>query len=162
MKEETKAPDRYLGLGGFFTLDEMTKSQTATRFDFHEQFTPPPPVIENLEDLVTEILAPLRASIRLAVHVSSGYRCPRLNERIGGAETSQHVKGEAADISVRGWSPEKLYQYIKNSGLPFDQLIQEFDQWVHVSHDPHKKKQRGNCLRAVRENGHTIYKVDNL
>jgi hypothetical protein len=55
-------------------------------------------------------------------------------------------------------SIEQLYQKIKNSNLPFDQLIQEFDQWVHVSYNP--AGGRRQCLRAVRENGKVKYIPD--
>jgi hypothetical protein len=52
---------------------------------------------------------------------------------VGGKPTSQHCKGCAADIKVSGMTPDQVVRKIKDSGLPFDQLIREFDAWTHVS-----------------------------
>lgn len=67
--------------------------------------------------------------------VNSGYRCEALNKAIGGAKSSQHMLGEAADITVGSKEEnEKLFNYIKDN-LEFDQLINESDfSWVHVSY----------------------------
>ncbi len=143
-----------------FTLEEMLRSQTATRLNITEQFTPPQSVIDNLTILCKKVFQPLRDKIRKAVSVSSGYRCAKVNKAIGGATNSQHLKGQAADISVGGFTTEQLYQRIKNTDLVFDQLIQEFDQWVHISYNPSAEKNRKQCLRAVKQNGRTKYLAD--
>lgn len=140
-----------------FTLEEMLRSQTATRLNIIKQFIPPQSVIDNLTTLCKKVLQPLRDKIRKAVSVSSGYRSPKVNKAIGGATNNQHLKGQAADISAGGFTPEQLYQHIKNSDLVFDQLIQEFDQWVHVSYNPITKDNRRQCLRAIKQNGKTKY-----
>lgn len=63
--------------------------------------------------------------------------------------------GEAADIQVLSMSVEQLFQFIKNGDFPFDQLIQEFDSWIHISY---RKNPRGQVLRAIKQgNGHTKY-----
>jgi hypothetical protein len=69
------------------------------------------------------------------ITVNSGYRCEALNKAIGGAKSSQHMLGEAADITVGSKEEnEKLFDYIKDN-LEFDQLINESDfSWVHVSY----------------------------
>jgi hypothetical protein len=141
-----------------FPLREMLRSQTATRLGFDEQFAPPQEIIDNLRLLCENVLQPLRESLGRGVFVNSGYRAPRTNEAVGGSKTSQHLKGQAADIEVGHLTIEQLYQRIKNSGLPFDQLIQEFDQWVHVSYNA--AGGRKQCLRAVRENGKVKYIPD--
>jgi len=143
-----------------FTLAEFLRSQTATRLNIEEQFNPPQEVIDNLTILCKKVLQPLRDKIRKAVSVSSGYRCFKVNKAIGGATNSQHLKGQAADISAGGFTPEQLYQRIKTSDIVFDQLIQEFDQWVHVSYNPVAKNNRRQCLRAVKQNGKTKYIAD--
>lgn len=143
-----------------FTLEEMLRSQTATRLNITEQFNPPQEVVNNLTVLCKKLLQPLRDKLRKAISVSSGYRCAKVNKAIGGAINSQHLKGQAADISVGGFTTEQLYQRIKNSDLAFDQLIQEFDQWVHVSYNPIAKDNRRQCLRAVKQNGRTKYLAD--
>lgn len=154
-----------MNLSTHFTLEEMLRSDAATRLDIHEQFSPSQEVINNLEALSKNVLEPLRELV-LAVNpqtkadgdirISSGYRCLRLNHAIGGAANSQHTLGQAADTEVPGMTVEEWYQFIKKSGIPFDQLIQEFGRWVHVSYNP-AGNNRGQCLRAVKQNGKTIY-----
>lgn len=141
-----------------FPLREMLRSQTATRMGFEEQFNPSQDIIDNLRLLCENVLQPLRDSLGRGVFVNSGYRSPRTNEAVNGSKTSQHLSGQAADIEVGHLTIEQLYQRIKNSGLPFDQLIQEFDQWVHVSYNA--AGGRRQCLRAVRENGRVRYIPD--
>jgi zinc D-Ala-D-Ala carboxypeptidase len=141
-----------------FPLRELLRSQSATRNGIEEQFSPNPEVIENLRLLCVHILQPLRDMLGRGVFVNSGYRCLRVNEAVGGAKSSQHLTGEAADIEVGHLTIEQLYQRIKNSDLPYDQLIQEFDQWVHVSYKA--KGGRKQCLRAIRENGRIKFLPD--
>lgn len=143
-----------------FYLDEMLASQSAVRLGFDEQFSPDQTIIDNLRALCENVLQPLRDGLQRAILTSSGYRCPRVNQAIGGAKTSQHLFGMAADINVGHLTTEQLYQRIKNSGLVFDQLIQEFDRWVHVSYNPNIAANRRQCLRAVKENGVTRYIPD--
>lgn len=150
-------------LSANFLLRELLISDYATRNNITEQYTPSDPIVRNLRALCTNILQPLRDKTRRSVHITSGYRCERTNSGIGGAPTSQHLKGQAADIHQSNRSTEELYQYIKKSGIPFDQLIQEFDRWVHISYNPSLKKQRGQCLRATKDSkGRTVYTNDNL
>lgn len=143
-----------------FYLDEMLASQSAVRLGFDEQFSPDQTIIDNLRALCVNVLQPLRDGLQRAILTSSGYRCPRVNQAIGGAKTSQHLFGMAADINVGHLTTEQLYQRIKNSGLVFDQLIQEFDRWVHVSYNPNIAANRRQCLRAVKENAVTRYIPD--
>lgn len=142
-----------MNLSHSFTLDELTASQTATRNGIDN--TPNPQQIEALKKLCENILEPLQQ--RLTISISSGFRCVELNKAIGGAGSSQHCLGEASDISAKEMNVEQLYQYIKHSGLPYDQLLQEYDRWVHVSYSSRNRRQ---CLRAVKENGKTVYKPD--
>jgi len=73
---------------------------------------------------------------------------------IGGARGSQHTRGEAADIYVPGMSVAVLVDKIQSLHLPFDQLIDEFGRWVHVSHT---EQPRRKVLKARIENGKTVY-----
>ncbi len=142
-----------------FTLEELLDSQSAVRLGYDEQFTPTDGVKENLKALCENVLQPIRDMIGVPVHVSSGYRCERVNKAIGGAETSQHPKGQAADINWLIGTPEQLYNTIKNSPIHFDQCIQEFGRWVHVSYNPIGKNRR-QCLRAIKVDGATKYIPD--
>jgi len=122
----------------FFTLAELTRSVTAIKHGIAND--PGPVQREHLQALCAAVLDPLREAIGSAIKVNSGYRSPALNRRIGGAPTSQHVEGKAADIQSPGLSVLGLFQAVIRGGLPFDQLIYEardaVTQWVHVSHNP--------------------------
>lgn len=144
-------------LSAHFSLHEVLTSQTAIRFRYDEQFEPSPQIVENLRQLSQQVLEPLRTAINVPVRVSSGYRCLRVNTKIGGSKTSQHMLGQAADIQVLSLSTEELFQWIRQQNVPFDQLIQEFDSWVHVSFSPDPRRQ---ILRAIKlSNGQTKYLI---
>jgi zinc D-Ala-D-Ala carboxypeptidase len=140
----------------FFDLDQFAYSETAVRRGINNKPNDQI-VIGNLIRLYDNILSPLAKKIDKPIFLSSGYRSPQLNKAIGGSPTSQHMQGQAADIVILGMDVEWLYQSIKNSGLPFDQLIQEFNRWVHVSYSPTPRKQ---CLRATKKDKKTIYTID--
>lgn len=143
-----------------FTLEEMLSSQTAVRNGFDEQFSPDESIKENLKSLCENVLEPIRDIVGGAsINVSSGYRCERLNSSIGGASSSQHTKGQAADIKCSAISVEQLYVDVKDSNIMFDQLIQEFGHWVHVSYTAVGVNRR-ECLRAIKVDGVTKYIPD--
>lgn len=129
----------------YFTLDEMLRSQTASRLGITEQFNPPQEVIDNLELLCLHILDPLREAIG-PINISSGYRSPQVNAAVKGAKSSQHMKGQAADLHPVNCTHAHLFETIKKMKLPFDQLIWEFGTdkepaWVHVSYGPLQRRQ---------------------
>lgn len=126
-------------LSRYFSLAEMTKSHSTARLNIDN--TPPQQAIWALERLCVEVLDPLRSLVGRPIVVGSGYRCPEVNAHVGGDPSSQHLKGEAADIECPGVSNLALAIQIERSALPFDQLILEFHTvgddasgWVHVSH----------------------------
>ncbi|NBA93830.1 D-Ala-D-Ala carboxypeptidase family metallohydrolase [Pseudomonas sp. R5(2019)] len=113
----------------FFTLDELTVSETAARKGIDNQ--PDALVLARLKRLAA-FLEEIRGLVKRPILVSSGYRSPSLNRLIGGAARSAHMSGLAADISAPGVSPRELAALIADSDLEFDQVILEFDRWVHV------------------------------
>lgn len=119
-----------------FTLSELTRSATARRLGIDN--TPPESAVRALNALVDNVLDPLRDAWGGPIRVNSGYRCPRLNAAVGGTPTSQHQRGEAADITVGSRSANRrLLALIKRLNLPVDQCIDEKDcRWIHVSHRP--------------------------
>lgn len=127
----------------FFTLRELTKSDTAIRKGIKN--VPSKLEENNLIALVENILDPLREAYGKPIIVTSGYRCEELNRLIGGSKTSQHRSGQAVDIRTIIDTPEenkKLYDLIIKLNLPFDQLIDEHNfDWVHVSYSPKHRKQ---------------------
>ena len=133
-----------------FTLKEFTRSDTATRF--HIDNTPPPHCLAPLHQTALG-LQTLRDALcehldeDTSVNISSGYRSPKLNNKIKGSSTSDHMRGYAADIWVEGWEPEELVRFMVENGMKFDKLINEYDRWVHVSF---KSDMRGLVYRADR------------
>ncbi len=118
----------------YFTIEEMIKSSTATAKRIDN--TPNQTVIDSLTKLIEAVLDPLREWYGKPIRVNSGYRCEALNKAVGSkAKNSQHLYGEATDITAGSKAEnEKLFNYIKDN-LPFDQLINESDfSWVHVSY----------------------------
>ena len=140
-----------------FSLAEMTKSVTAKRLGIDN--TPNEQQIEYLRELCANVLQPLRDELG-PILITSGLRVPELNKAVGGSGTSQHcaLNGAAADIDMDAKNTE-VFNYIKDN-LVFDQLIWEFGSkecpdWVHVSYN--YGKNRGQILRAVKQNGKTKY-----
>ena len=130
-------------MGKYFTINELTKSSTAQRL--HIDNNPTQEVKDNLNALIDNVLDPLRELYGKPIIVNSGYRSFKLNKAVGGAKNSQHLVGQASDIrTVQNTkeSNKELFDLIKNSKLPFDQLINEYDyNWVHVSYSPRNRRQ---------------------
>lgn len=130
-------------MGKYFSIAELTKSDTANKLKINNN--PTKEIENNLNQLVDNILDPLRESYREPIIVSSGYRCPQLNKAVGGASSSQHTKGQAADIHTKSNTKEgnkKLFDLVKSLKLPFDQLIDEYGyKWVHVSYSSRNRRQ---------------------
>jgi len=118
-------------LSEHFTLEELTRSQTAARLGINN--TPDPQYIPRLVALCERVLEPIRAHFGPVV-VTSGYRTPRLNQLIGGAPNSQHQYCEAADIVVLGRTPLEVSRWVRDNLSVFDQVIHEYDSWTHVSY----------------------------
>ena len=133
-----------MNLSPHFTLDELTESATALRLGIDN--TPLPWEIEALTRLCEQILEPLREHFGKPVAVTSGYRSPRVNGAVGSKPSSQHCKGEAADIKIHGVPNLEIAEWIK-ANTEFDQCILEYPPggWVHVSHK--KNECRYECLR---------------
>ena len=142
-----------------FTLSEMVKSDTALRHDMDN--TPGETEIANLKTLCEKVLQPVRDNFKTGVKVNSGFRHPEVNAKVGGSKTSDHCKGQAADIEIPGIANADLAVWIMDN-LEYTQLILEFytpgvpdSGWVHVSYDPaHLKKQN---LTATKQDGKTVY-----
>ena len=130
-------------MGKYFSIAELTKSDTARKKKINNY--PTEQIESNLNQLIDNILDPLREASRQPIIVSSGYRCPELNKAVKGAKSSQHVLGQAADIHTKSNSKEsnkELFDLIKQLKLPFDQLINEYNySWIHVSYSPRNRKQ---------------------
>ena len=125
----------------YFTINELCKSTTAVQKGISN--SPNSQIVNNLEQLVEHILDPLREEYGKPIKVNSGYRCPALNNAVGGSKTSHHMLGLAADIT--GGSKienKKLFKLAQTLDLPFDQLIDESNfSWIHISYSINPRKQ---------------------
>lgn len=145
-----------------FTLEELTKSETALRQGIDN--TPTVEVVENLKVLCEKVLQPVRDHFGRGVKVNSGFRSLAVNAAVGGvqgAKPSDHTRGMAADIEIPGLANAELAQWIE-ANLEFTQVILEFytqgvpdSGWVHVSYDPANLKKQS--LTAVKREGKTVY-----
>ena len=122
-------------LGPHYRLSEFLASQTAVRRCIPND--PSPEVVGGLQRLVSEVLEPLRPRTG-PLQVDSGYRSNNLNTAVGGSATSAHrflYGASASDLKPAPGSAvtlRQLFEIIRTSGIPFDQLIWEFGHWVHV------------------------------
>ena len=146
-------------LSNNFSLNELTKSQTAERKVIDN--TPSTEHQENLKSLCTHVLQPVRDHFGQVVSVSSGYRSPELCTAIGSKITSQHAKGEAADFEIFGVSNKELADWI-HYNVNYDQLILEYwkesdpnSGWVHCSYSENQKRRQ--YLKAMKVDGRTKY-----
>lgn len=141
----------------YFSIEELSKSDVARKKGIAN--LPAGEARENLVALVDNILDPLREAWGKPIVVNSGYRSEELNDLVGGSSTSQHLRGQAADIEAVSRSREdneRLFNLIRSLGLPFDQLIDEFGyDWIHVSYDP--SRNRRAVIEAARVKGRTVY-----
>ena len=117
-------------LSQHFTLEELTVSTTAARKGWDN--TPNATETTNLVR-VALLLEQVRALFNKPIVVNSGYRSKVVNDYIGSKDTSQHRIGCAADITIPGKTPREVVEAIVKSDIPYDQVIQEFDSWVHIS-----------------------------
>lgn len=119
-----------------FTLAEFTRSSVAQARGIDN--TPPPEILPRLVR-TAEMLERIRATVRVPVIVTSGYRCPELNKAVGSRSTSDHTQGHAADIVAPGFgTPAEVARLLAPlvSVLGIGQLILEQvggKSWVHVS-----------------------------
>ena len=120
-----------------FTLTELTCTNTGL------QNNPGKEQVIALITLCGKVLQPARNLIGEAIHVNSGFRSPAVNRAVGGARNSQHLRGEAADITVLSREGNKQLFEIIRDNLSFDQLINERNySWIHVSYKSPKENRR--------------------
>jgi zinc D-Ala-D-Ala carboxypeptidase len=126
------------------TIEEATHSEKAIKNKISN--VPNEAQLEAMQLVAGKLFEPLREWYNKPIKINSFYRSTEVNKLVGGAATSQHCKGEAIDISA-GTKEEnkKLFDWIKNSGLTFDQLINEFNYtWIHISY-----KTNGNRKQII-------------
>ena len=119
-----------------FTLDELTHTDHRTLDN-----TPNEQELANLQRLA-EFLEDVKEALGgKPIMVNSAFRSKQVNDAVGSKDTSQHRTGCAVDIRVPGLTPDQVVRAIIDSGLPYDQLIREFDRWTHISIADKPRKQ---------------------
>ena len=138
-------------LSTYFTLEELTVSETALRKGIDN--TPPPDILENMK-ITAKNMDEVRKLLTFPIHVNSCYRGEKLNKAIGGSKTSAHMFGWAVDFVCPSFgTPKQIVDRIIGSNIKFDQCIFE-GTWVHLSFDPKMRMQK---LTAVFGKGGTKY-----
>ena len=149
-----------------FKLSEFIRSNSASKY--HIDNTPSKEIVENLKALCENVLELLREWYGKPIVISSGYRCPALNRAVGGATTSQHMKGEACDIRLPrtpyvDWGDNLAhtdmsvaYRWLDflEHHTDFDQLILEHshgEYWIHVSCRANKRKNRHQVIHFLQK-----------
>ena len=128
---------------GKFQIQDLIKSNTASASGINNM--PNQAAMQNLQYLLNNVINPISNNFPYPIRISSGYRSPQLNSAVRGAQNSQHMLGQAADITTGNrQSNQQLFNWIINSGINFDQIIDEKGyQWVHVSFNPN------GCRKSV-------------
>ena len=120
-----------MNLSTHFTLEELTRSDAAARNGWDN--TPNEQETENLKRLAV-LLESVKSAVGMKpVMINSGFRSKKVKDAVGSKDTSQHRLGCAADIRVPGMTPRQVVDACIANGVPFDQIILEFDSWTHIS-----------------------------
>ena len=145
--------ENIMQLTDHFHLSEFVRSETASRLGIDNSINDPV-IISNIRNLCERVLEPLRDFAGCPIIINSGYRCPRLNEAVGGSRRSQHMKGEACDIRIADSATgDRWFSWMKEN-IPYDQLIKERAHksfgtvWIHVSlrRDEAKNRRQAKCI----------------
>ena len=114
-----------------FSISELIHSDNAIKAGIDN--TPTIKEIDNLLNLIFYCLQPIRDKLKKPMIITSGYRNTKVNILAGGKQNSQHLKGQAADFIVNNMSIQQVINFIIYSDIEFDQLINEYNKWVHIS-----------------------------
>lgn len=134
----------------YFSMAECVRSTTAWKLGIMN--IPPDEIWPRIGLLMEKVMDPIREHFGVPITPNSVYRSRAVNAAVQGSATSQHMTGEACDFIVPGVSVRAVMRAILDLGLPFDQLIDEYGQWVHVSYTE-RRANRGEILEYRRVNG---------
>lgn len=120
-----------------FKISEMISSQTAAKYNINNM--PDINSIDSMLELIVFCLQPIRDKLGKPITITNGYRSIALWNKLhqlgyNPSKTSQHLKGQAADLVVNGMTQQQLFDFIRKSGIMYDQLIWEQDNnCIHIS-----------------------------
>jgi len=147
-----------------FTFAEFVRSNTAKKKGIHNK--PDPQAIVYGTYVAAELAQPLREHLNVSINPTSWFRNRVLNAAVGGVPSSDHIRGGAMDIQVKGYDPEEIIEIMKKLNLPYDQAIAEgfqgangFASWTHMSVPEIGNKPRRQLLIAGGDRDDPTYEV---
>lgn len=123
-----------------FSISELITSDTAARYNINNM--PDIRALDSMLELIYYVLQPLREIIKKPMKITSGFRNSQVNRLVGGAKNSQHVTGQAADFTIDDMTPAQVIEIVKKSGIEFDQVINEYNKWTHISFNKGKNRKQ--------------------
>lgn len=123
-----------------FSISELVHSDNAIKAGLDN--TPNIEQIDNLLNLIFYCLQPIRDKLKKPMIITSGFRNSKVNFLAGGTARSQHLEGKAADFIVKGMAPAQVINFIVKSNIEYDQLINEYNKWVHISFNKGKNRKQ--------------------
>ena len=121
-----------------FKISELIHSDIAIQNNINNM--PDINSLDNMLELIFHCLQPIRDLIKKPMIITSGFRNQQVNFLAGGAFNSQHKEGKAADFIIKGMTPKEIIEIIKKSDIEYDQLLNEYDKWVHISFNRGKNR----------------------
>lgn len=140
-------------LSKWFSLEECIRRRKAKLLGLNNQ--PPAVIVERLKMFLRIVMDPIRELFGVPIDPSSVYRSWPVNTAVGGSATSQHPEGEACDFNVPGHTVRDVMRRIIAAGIEFDQLIDEYGSWVHISRTE-RRQNRGEIWQYRMVNGRTV------
>ena len=144
-----------------FALNEITNSDTAKRLGIDNSL--PEELMSNARRMC-ERLEEVRALFNKPIMITSFYRCPELNTKVGGSKTSAHKDCRACDFTVKGVAVEDVFANIKSSEIIFDQLIIESSKtstWIHLGIEKEGEKPRQMVMSGTKTDNGSTFRVEN-
>jgi len=141
-----------MNLSENFTLEELTYTD-------HREFdnTPNDAELANLVRLAAFLEQVREVLGDKTIIVNSAFRSAEVNRAVGSSDKSQHRRGCAADIRVKGLTPDEVVKTIIAAGLHYDQVIREFDRWTHVSIPNEEGQKPRNMALIIDKSGTRAY-----
>ena len=123
-----------------FKISELIHSDIAIKNNINNM--PDINSLDNMLNLIFYCLQPIRNKINKPIIISSGFRNSEVNFLAKGKTNSQHLKGQAVDFIIKGMKIEDIIDFVKKSNIEYDQLINEYDKWVHISYVKGKNRKQ--------------------